>query len=143
MSKRTLIENLRNNAGAILEILQAHGVDVERYKPLAKELEEKQRNKQARARERGKIYRENNKNAPTTILYNFTTIAKRQSEKEKILTLKAFIDTAEEKATALQSFIRTAKTTETMKRWRADNAEKMREYRRTYQSKQKLKEQEQ
>ena len=143
MSKRTLIENLRNNAGAILEILQAHGVDVERYKPLAKELEEKQRNKQARARERGKIYRENNKNAPTTILYNFTTIAKRQSEKEKILTLKAFIDTAEEKATALQLFIRTAKTTETMKRWRADNAEKMREYRRTYQSKQKLKEQEQ
>lgn len=143
MSKRTLIENLRNNAGAILEILKSHGVDVERYKPLAKELEEKQRNKQARARERGKIYRENNKNAPTTILYNFTTIAKRQSEKEKILTLKAFIDTAEEKATALQSFIRTAKTTETMKRWRADNAEKMREYRRTYQSKQKLKEQEQ
>lgn len=143
MSKRTLIENLRNNAGAILKILQSHGVDVERYKPLAKELEEKQRNKQARARERGKIYRENNKNAPTTILYNFTTIAKRQSEKEKILTLKAFIDTAEEKATALQSFIRTAKTTETMKRWRADNAEKMREYRRTYQSKQKLKEQEQ
>lgn len=110
MIDKKLLGDLKKNAGAILDIMERNGVDVSKYRKLAEEQKEKERNNKAKA----KIYRQNYKASTTAFLNRFAyseiRAEKKQYNKDNMQILKDCLLLADERTDELQDFLRVAST---------------------------------
>ena len=107
---------LRQNADAILEIMERNGFDVSKYRKLAEELKEKDKQK----KEKAKKYRENYKTSATAFLnafaYSDIRAKARQEEKSNLLALKDCLLLADKQTEDLENFLSVATAIENGKK---------------------------
>lgn len=99
---------LRQNADAILEIMERNGFDVSKYKKLADKLKEQDK----QTKEKAKKYRENYKTSATAFLnafaYSEIRAEAKQEEKNNLLALKDCLLLADKQTKDLKNFLSVA-----------------------------------
>ena len=107
---------LRQSVDAILEIMERNGFDVSKYRKLAEELKEQDKQK----KEKAKIYQKNYKTSATAFLNAFAYADKRaeakQEEKINLLALKDCLLLAYKQTEELENFLSVAAAIENGKK---------------------------
>lgn len=99
---------LKQNVGAILDIMERNGVDVSKYRKLAEELKEQDKRKRENARARDKRYRTSATAFLSSFAYSDIRAEARREEKDSLQALKDCLTVADELTDKLQDFLSVA-----------------------------------
>lgn len=107
---------LKQNVGAILDIMERNGVDVSKYRKLAEDLKEQDKRKKENKRARNKKYKASATAFLNAFAYSDIRAEARQEETNNLQALKDCLKIADELTDRLQDFLSVATAIKTGKK---------------------------